>query len=86
MDSGLPFLRYCSDWQLEYAYISWLRYFLPTRLHNGDPMLKRIGEPGYDMLVYSKHLSACVARTCEQLKSIACEIFNEMDTNRDGIN
>jgi len=54
---------------LEYAYISWLRYFLPTRLHNGDPMLKRIGEPG----------------TCEQLKSIACEIFNEMDTNRDDL-
>ena len=33
--------------QLEYAYLFWARYFVPTRFHNGEPMLKRIGEPGY---------------------------------------
>jgi Ca2+-binding EF-hand superfamily protein len=52
---------------LEYAYLYWARYFLPTRFHNGEPMLKRIGEPG----------------TSEQLKTLAYDLFREIDTSGD---
>merc|ERR1712028_178995 len=52
---------------LEYAYLFWARYFLPTRFHNGEPMLKRIGEPG----------------TSEQLKTLAYDLFREIDTSGD---
>jgi hypothetical protein len=33
--------------QLEYAYLFYARYFLPTRMHNGEPGLRRIGNQGY---------------------------------------
>jgi len=52
---------------LEYAYLDWARYYLPTRFHNGEPMLKRIGEPG----------------TSEQLKTLAYDLFREIDTSND---
>ena len=35
----------CPVWQLEYAYLYWARYFLPTRFNNGEAMLTRIAEP-----------------------------------------
>jgi len=49
---------------LEYAYLYWARYFLPTRFHNGEPGLRRIGEPG----------------TSEQLKTLASDLFRAIDT------
>jgi len=53
---------------LVYGYIHWARYWLPMSFQDGRPMLKRIGDVG----------------TSQQLEQLAIDLFNEIDTSKDG--